>query len=722
VIARLGWRSGRMMWPATLLLSQCIVGVLHAQSAPGYTRNDYGEVGLMQTPTARMADEGELAFTASRTYPYTDYNLSLQPLPWIEGTFRYSSVSNRLYGPTGLSGHQSYKDKSIDLKLRLWDETRWRPAVAVGGRDIGGTGLFGSEYVVASKRFGPVDVTAGLAWGNMGSRGDIKSPLGWAWSGFDNRAGNTNQQGGEFNTLRYFRGPAAFIGGIEYQTPLDKLRIKVELDGNNYKHEGLGNVFRQRSPINVAALYRFNDNVDFSLGYERGDKIMATLTLHTNLARHAEPRKTDDPPPEPVRGLAATPDPPQGAAALPRKAPDQVDWDELSKALGANAGIDVSSIGRRGSELVVHGEPRAYFYPSRALGRASRILDNRVDQSIDWFTVAEENYGLPLDEQSIHRPRFIDALDHRIDMQELRRSAEQNAPGQQEEQTLYTKPPKRFDGGVSLGYQQSLGGPNAFVLYQFSLNGAATYRFNRNLWWDGVVSVNLLNNYDKFTYTAPSLLPRVRTDIRQYLTTSDVTMPNFQLTGTKVLAPDVFGMAYGGMLESMYAGVGGEVLYRPYGERWAFGVDMNWVRQRGFRQDFALRGYKTVTGNATLYYKTGFHDVTIAASVGRYLAKDYGVTLDISREFDNGVRMGAYATITNKSGTQTGEGSFDKGVYFSIPFDLLLPHSSRARANFMWEPLLRDGGARLYRRYTLYDMTSDRDSELFEKNLEKALD
>jgi len=118
VIARLGWRSGRMMWPATLLLSQCIVGVLHAQSAPGYTRNDYGEVGLMQTPTARMADEGELAFTASRTYPYTDYNLSLQPLPWIEGTFRYSSVSNRLYGPTGLSGHQSYKDKSIDLKLR----------------------------------------------------------------------------------------------------------------------------------------------------------------------------------------------------------------------------------------------------------------------------------------------------------------------------------------------------------------------------------------------------------------------------------------------------------------------------------------------------------------------------------------------------------------------------------------------------------------------------
>ncbi|MFC4764025.1 YjbH domain-containing protein [Dyella koreensis] len=709
----------RMMLPASLLLAQCIAGALHAQNAPGYTHNDFGEVGLLQTPTARMADEGDLAFTATRTYPYTHYNLSLQPLPWMEAAFRYSAVSNRLYGPIGLSGHQSYKDKSIDLKVRLWDETRWWPAVAVGGRDIAGTGLFSSEYVVASKRFGPVDFTLGMAWGNMGARGDIKSPLGWLYSGFDNRAGNTNQQGGEFNTLRYFRGPAAVIGGIEYQTPLDKLRLKVELDGNNYKHEALANNLRQRSPVNVALLYRVNRNVDVTVGYERGDTVMATLSLHSNLAQHAEPKKTLDPAPEPLREVASTPVPAEGPAALPRKPPGQVDWDELSRALGDNAGIDVSSIGRRGSELVIHGEQRSYFYPSRGVGRMSRVLDNRVDDSIDWFTLSSEAHGMPMVEDSVHRPRFVELLDHRIDMQEMRRSVEQNPPAIQPEEVLYTKPPKKFDAGVALGYQQSLGGPNAFVLYQFSANGSATYRFNRNLWWDGQVNVNLFNNYDKFTYTAPSLLPRVRTNIREYLTTSDVTMPNFQITGTHVLAPDLFGMAYAGMLESMYAGAGGEVLYRPYGERWALGVDMNWVRQRGFRQDFALRGYHTVVGNATLYVNTGFHDVTLAMSVGRYLAKDYGATLDISREFSNGVRMGAYATLTNKSGTQTGEGSFDKGIYFSIPFDLLLPRSSTSRATFMWEPLLRDGGARLNRRYSLYEMTSDRDSDLFEKNLEK---
>ena len=36
-----------------------------------------------------------------------------------------------------------------------------------------------------------------------------------------------------------------------------------------------------------------------------------------------------------------------------------------------------------------------------------------------------------------------------------------------------------------------------------------------------------------------------------------------------------------------------------------------------------------------------------------------------------------------------------------------------------WQPLLRDGGARLNRRYTLYDLTSQRDSDRFDDNLQR---
>lgn len=67
--------------------------------------------------------------------------------------------------------------------------------------------------------------------------------------------------------------------------------------------------------------------------------------------------------------------------------------------------------------------------------------------------------------------------------------------------------------------------------------------------------------------------------------------------------------------------------------------------------------------------------------------------------------MGAFVTKTNVSAQQFGEGSFNKGVYWSIPFDAFMTSSSRLRANFSWIPLTRDGGAMLARPYVLHGET-----------------
>ena len=264
-----------------------------------------------------------------------------------------------------------------------------------------------------------------------------------------------------------------------------------------------------------------------------------------------------------------------------------------------------------------------------------------------------------------------------------------------------------FHFSVGPGYQQTLGGPNGFILYQLSANAFSTYDFGDNTWVAGDINYGLLNNYSKFTYTAPSKLPRVRTDIRQYVTSSRLTMPLLQLTHVGQLSDDTYYSLYGGALESMFAGVGGEVLYRPWGSSVALGGNINYVRQRGFTQQFTLLPYHVVTGHATLYWKTGIDDVLAKISAGQYLAGDKGVTVDLSRTFANGVRIGAYATKTNISAATFGEGSFDKGIYLDIPFDLMLTRSSDQVAHLLWEPLLRDGGAMLDRRYRLYSMTSD---------------
>ena len=678
---------------------------VHAQNAP--TQSDWGGAGLLQTPTARMADEGEVAFTASQVTPYTRYNFTLQPLPWLEGIIRYTDVGNRLYGPTSLSGSQSYKDKSIDVKVRLWQESHYLPELAVGIRDLSGTGLFSSEYVVGNKRFGPIDASLGLAWGYMGSRGDISNPLDIFSDRFATRPAVSSATGGEFTSNDYFRGPTALFGGISYQTPWQALVLKLEYEGNNYKHEPLNDNQQQRTPVNIGVVYRLSRSIDLSLAFERGTTAMFGFTLHTNLAETTGPTKLLDPPP------------PTRAQTPPTQSPEQVNWATVSSDLQSNAGIKVSEISRRGSELLITGEQQRYFYPAKGIGRAARVLDNQLDSSIDWYTVVDIRKGTPIIATSVQRQSFDDLLEHNIDLSTFRRSVEQDAPVPQSEEVLYQAPLKKFDGGFSLTYGQSVGGPNSFVLYQIAANYDANYYFTPNLWWSGDVSANLINNYDKFTYTAPSDLPRVRTDIRYYLTSSTITMPDFQLTTARLLGNDLYGLAYGGMLESMFGGVGGEVLYRPMGEHWAIGADLNWVKQRGFDQDFSFRSYQVATGHVTGYWDTGYKDVTVAISAGRYLAGDWGTTIDISREFRNGVRMGAYATLTNVDGQQFGEGSFDKGIYISIPFDLMLPSSHASSASILWQPLLRDGGAQLGKRYTLYGLTSGRDSDNFEDNLQQ---
>ncbi|MBF4328430.1 YjbH domain-containing protein, partial [Vibrio anguillarum] len=58
-------------------------------------------------------------------------------------------------------------------KLRLLEEGYWLPEVSVGLRDVGGTGLFDGEFIAASKRFGPLDVTLGVGWGYLGNNANL---------------------------------------------------------------------------------------------------------------------------------------------------------------------------------------------------------------------------------------------------------------------------------------------------------------------------------------------------------------------------------------------------------------------------------------------------------------------------------------------------------------------------------------------------------------------
>lgn len=699
--------SNRLFKPAFVLapalLALSILPEVAVADRYRTTQSDFGGVGLLQTPTARFADEGGFRFNANRVSPYSRYSISVTPLPWLEGTLRYTAMTNLKYGgDSDFGGNQSNKDKAIDAKLLVWKESYWVPQVSLGLIDLAGTGLFSSEFLVANKRFYDLDLSLGVAWGYHGTRGDVSRPFGSLRK--EERAGRkSGDQGGDFNTSTYFSGPAAFFGGVEYQTPWDRLRLKLEVEGNDYTLEPSDPDFKKSdTPINLGAVFQVSKGIDVSAGWERGNTAMVGVTFHTNLKTTKGPGKFLDPAPEPRRPL------PVGVTA------EQVDWADVSQRLKANAGFEVEDIAVKDREVIVTGQQTKYRNEAEGVTRASRVLDNSLgEDNYDWYTLVNKPLGLAVSETSIKAQRLRDYEQNAADAEDLRRGIVNATPSVLSSDLMHTAELEKFEWGLSLGYNQNMGGPDGFILYQFVGRANAAYRFNRNHWVRGHIATNLLDNFDKFTYTADSKLPRVRTYIREYLTTSDVTLENLQYTATHHLNRDVYAMGYAGLLESMYGGVGGEILYRPFDQGWAIGADANWVKQRGFRQDFDFRDYSTWTGHVTGYSETRFWNILAKGSAGRYLAGDYGATLDLSRRFANGITVGAWATKTDVSSEDFGEGSFDKGIYFTFPFDSFFARSSTSSGTIAWNPLTRDGGARLARRYGLYNMTDARNIDHF---------
>ena len=122
----------------------------------------------------------------------------------------------------------------------------------------------------------------------------------------------------------------------------------------------------------------------------------------------------------------------------------------------------------------------------------------------------------------------------------------------------------------------------------------------------------------------------------------------------------------------MYGGIGGEVLYMPENKHWALGIDAYWVKQREFDQKFSFQDYQTVTGFVSFYYDLPFYDMRFKGRRGKFLGKDTGVNIDLSRRFKTGARVGAMASLTNCDAACVGEGSFNKWIYFTLPMDLFI--------------------------------------------------
>jgi len=729
-------RLPRLAFAATLLALPAGAAELGDPGVPPSGSN-FGRVGLLEMPTARIRSDGVVesgvAFRRQRDFFFVNF----AALPFAEATFR---VTERLNGTLG-RGRTS--DRAFDFKLRLLDEGAWWPALAVGVQDVIGTGIYAGEYVVASKRFWGFDFTAGLGWGRLGTGADFRNPLGAVSGRFDTRPRDVGQ-GGVPSLQGLFRGrDVALFGGVEWSVPpvptpwgpLEGLRAKVEWSGDALRDERggfpartTGLRGRAESRVNAGLQWQPNRHVDLGLSFVHGTDLLLRASFALDPFRPPDLPRQPPPPmaprpnpvaenggpaPEPVprswaqRALDAT----RGEVARPDE------WAEEAAARNAAlaarlfpalraAGFAPIGVERRGEDEVALAVSGGRFRTlAQTANRVMRAAQPHLPAEVERVRLLWERDGATIARVVLVRAAFEAAATGQGSAEEIFAAAQLLPAAPELGAEAARAPFPRLAWGVEPRLSLFVGDPQASVRWQIGAAAGARIELGSGLALAGSVQQIVAGNLDE-GLPSDSQLPRVRSDFARYAREGRTSVPALYAERLWNLAPDLFARVTAGWLETMFGGVSGEVLWRPAGRSWGVGVDVAHVAQRQYDGGLGFLGYNVTTGHVSAHWDLPVWGLTATVRGGRYLAGDWGGTVELGRRFDSGVEVGGFATFTNVPFRVFGEGSFDKGIYVRVPFDFL-GLETRNRATLNLRPVQRDGGQRLAVDNPLWEVTRD---------------
>ncbi len=640
-----------------------------------------GVTGLIDMPSGESQADGTLAITKSTFGPIGRTTITFQITPHLAGSFRYTGIRKWDTAPDATL--PTYYDRSFDLRYQILEEGQYLPAVTVGLQDIVGTGLLAGEYIVATKSFGgKVKATAGLGWGRFGSYGGIGAPFG-------PRPPIDFGMGGKPRLGQWFKGDAAPFAGIEWQvTP--KLGLKAEYSSDAYLLEaGSKHTFDRKSPFNFGVEYQANKMLRLGLYSLYGTEVGFSAQVVLNPKQSPAGGQVGAGP-LPIRGNL-------GWTTQDVSAPMTVTGqrDKMQRLLSVD-GIVIESLAVTGNRAQLRIRNTRLDNGPQAIGRSARAMAATLPPSVRTFEVVPVNEGVALSKVVLQR----------ADLEELEFTAGQDAilrdraeilaiAGAQPEGAVMGKGlyPK-LDWGFAPFMRTALFDPDNPLRINVGVRGNLRYDIAPGLVFSGTISKKLAGNLGNSTRISTSPLPHVRSESNIYDREGDPALDNLTLAWYAKPAPNLYSRVTLGYLERMFGGVSGELLWKRVDKPYALGVELNYVKQRDFDQRLGFQDYSVVTGHVSGYYKfdNGF---MAQLDVGRYLAGDFGATLSLDREFANGWKIGAFATLTDVPFDEFGEGSFDKGIRLEIPFAWATGKQTRKAYKNTIRPILRDGGARL---------------------------
>jgi hypothetical protein len=618
-----------------------------------------GQTGLINMPDARLGEDGEFRLGFSNSRPYSALWSSVTVLPRVELSGRYTTIKNIPVFEDG-ANVGDFRDKAFDAKFLLFRERKYLPQLALGTQDYLGTRLFSANYIALNKRFGAVDVALGYGEDRID---------GW------------------FGGLRYRPSWARGSGFV------------VEYDANDYAEDyqaSVSGAAKREGGIVYGVEYKYGW-LGTQLSYQDGDVAVNAYVTVPLMEREFIP-KIDEPPPVKTNSSSALNE------AWRR---DTKYASELERRL-IREGFEGLHVSLRGDVLEASLTHPRISSIRRAIGRAARILVLNGPRDIETLKVVYTVNDLPVATYVFNDvPRLRAYFSGDVTWRDVEQTTEivyaDTDAVNDEEEVLLVEDTDRYNRAeydfnpFNLRFLFNITRSVPGRAFHYDIFSLLSYRkrINNGLFFIAAGRLKLYEDVSDISIASDSLLPHVRSDIAEYKQGEYLKLDSLLLNKYLNLSGGAVARLSAGYYEEMYAGVGGQVLYRSV-DNWAVDLMVDGLKQREPDDNFSFRNYSVLTTLLSAHYRWPRYGLTATARLGRFLAKDDGIRYELKRRFRSGVEIGAWYTITDGHDI-TGPGNpnapyRDKGVFVTIPLSSMLTRDTQETAYVALSPWMRDVG------------------------------
>lgn len=658
------------------------------------TYNHQLQGGLINMPTARMGDDGEIGFGYSSVPPYGLWNLRCQLTDRIEVTGNYRIFKGVQDPVLSHEGFGDFSDKGANVKFTIFspeDSNYTLPGISFGFDDIIGTRAFKSSYLVLTQVFKENNIEVTLGVGSDRIRG---------WFG-------------GFNWFPFHHLDSRF---------LKPLCLTVEYDATPYRSHRRephpkGRI--QKTPFNIGAKYRLWDFIDLTASYVRGEKFACSLSAYYNFGytKGFVPKIN-----EPLLYRTPVVHEPIGC----RRPYDAVAFDyayafyEQGFRL-LDGYIEYDTWNKTTLRFRIAND--RYRTEEQVRTRLNNIVAFLTPSNVDTVIITLDTEGMPIQEYHYPMPlvsEFASGEMGSYELEVITPLQEATWPNPCSSIEIYKSHRDAFNFIMAPRTHTFFGSSKGKFKYALGVGPGINGFLNDSVYYSVLLGYTLISdlkhvgNVDRLN---PSQLINVRTDSARYYKQTGLVVDELYIQKNWAMGNGWYARAGVGYFEQMYGGGVTEFLYYPLDKDWAFGLQgaivkkrkttglgfTNWItKYKGFIPE--LRYFTGSQLFANFYYFWPQAQLDFKIQAGKFLANDWGARYEVARYFPSGLILTFWYTTTNARDNLNGQRYYDKGISFSMPIDIFYTSSSCARWGYGMSAWLRDVGASALTGQELYQM------------------